>query len=868
MADAFLSYARGDADIVRSIHSAMESDGREVWVDWEGIPPTAEWMAEIYAAIEAADYFVFVISPHSVTSEVCRLEIDHALGHNKRIVPLLVHPVDEALLNPEVAKLNWIAFDRKDTFESSLGDLRTAVTADLDYIRAHTRLLVRAREWESQRNESSLLLRGADLANSEALLRNECKPAITPLQTRYVAAGQRAAARRRSTIGAAMVVALLIAIGLAAWALVQRSIARENEALAVRREQTAKRLQFDSDMKLALREWESGRVGGAISLLEAHRDRAELFIWRYLKGLTRTDRAVVNVHRAISVFLTADGRTVYTGGDDSGLQRWDVTTQQAEQLSPREDRVNSIDMTKDGRFLAWVQKGRVHLLDLERNERRQPPMSRARSVRFSPDGTRLAVAKDPAIVLWDIASWRQVWQRPYRGFLGAVSIAFIPGSDLLALGDDKGKIIVWNIESDTLEAQLQAPQGRKMYSMAAATTAHGQLEVWRVDGWQRRQLADVYHNSPTDGMLAFSADGHFLASPDGSIVKIWDLRSSQLVKSYRGHKRSISSLSWSADNEHIASGSYDGTVRVWKAIRDQRFTVRRLPIEWHPDEMLIRMSPDREYLLIGFTVLDVYNQKTLQHMATLGHGQPVARTVFSAEAKLVATVTGPYDEQPDWPGPELRIWDLQTGNVRSQLPIHGRWIGQIEFHDEGRRLRFEVEHGDETSTVHTWDIADGRFIENGDHTAQSAAKAAPDAPGPAPWAGAKNVIVAPGGVGAATRIRGNLIRLWPVSGGDPVQLTTHKAGVAEMAFSPDAQTLASITDTVLDVESPNGELKLWDAETGAELATFMLDGYLQQVGFTGDGSILSAAASDGRVFRFIAPLVELTDPGVKSPNNN
>jgi hypothetical protein len=59
---------------------------------------------------------------------------------------MLVHPVDEASLHPEVAKLNWIAFDREEEFERSLGALRTAVTADLDYIRAHTRLLVRAPE--------------------------------------------------------------------------------------------------------------------------------------------------------------------------------------------------------------------------------------------------------------------------------------------------------------------------------------------------------------------------------------------------------------------------------------------------------------------------------------------------------------------------------------------------------------------------------------------------------------------------------------------------------------------------------------------------------------------------------------------------
>jgi hypothetical protein len=55
--DVFISYAREDQDFVRSLHNALAEQGRNSWVDWQGIPPTAEWMAEVKAAIEAADSF-------------------------------------------------------------------------------------------------------------------------------------------------------------------------------------------------------------------------------------------------------------------------------------------------------------------------------------------------------------------------------------------------------------------------------------------------------------------------------------------------------------------------------------------------------------------------------------------------------------------------------------------------------------------------------------------------------------------------------------------------------------------------------------------------------------------------------------------
>ena len=54
-----------------------------------GIPPTAEWRDEVYASIQAADTFLFIISPDSVVSEICTLEIEHAIQHNKRLVPVV-----------------------------------------------------------------------------------------------------------------------------------------------------------------------------------------------------------------------------------------------------------------------------------------------------------------------------------------------------------------------------------------------------------------------------------------------------------------------------------------------------------------------------------------------------------------------------------------------------------------------------------------------------------------------------------------------------------------------------------------------------------------------------------------------------------
>ena len=94
MPDIFISYARENRDFVHRLDESLKSRGREAWVDWEGIRPTEEFMQAIYGAIEAADTFVFVLTPDSVASVVCGHEIAHAAAHNKRMVPIVAREVN------------------------------------------------------------------------------------------------------------------------------------------------------------------------------------------------------------------------------------------------------------------------------------------------------------------------------------------------------------------------------------------------------------------------------------------------------------------------------------------------------------------------------------------------------------------------------------------------------------------------------------------------------------------------------------------------------------------------------------------------------------------------------------------------------
>ncbi len=144
MSDVFISYSRRDIDFVRHLFDQLTARDREPWADWQDIPPTADWLAEIYRGIEAADSFLFIISPDSVASEICTLEIEHAVKHNKRLVPVVWQDAED--VHQSMTAHNWVFLRAEDNFKANFELLIDALETDFDHVREHTRLLTRAIE--------------------------------------------------------------------------------------------------------------------------------------------------------------------------------------------------------------------------------------------------------------------------------------------------------------------------------------------------------------------------------------------------------------------------------------------------------------------------------------------------------------------------------------------------------------------------------------------------------------------------------------------------------------------------------------------------------------------------------------------------
>ena len=109
---------------------------------------------------------------HSVDSEICTLEIEHAVKHNKRLVPVVWKDADD--VDQSMSAHNWVFLREEDDFEANFELLIDVLDTDLEYAKEHTRLLTRAIEWDQDNRTRGL-----------ALDKQELQP--TELHTEYVA---------------------------------------------------------------------------------------------------------------------------------------------------------------------------------------------------------------------------------------------------------------------------------------------------------------------------------------------------------------------------------------------------------------------------------------------------------------------------------------------------------------------------------------------------------------------------------------------------------------------------------------------------------------------------------------------------------
>src|SRR5215217_3363867 len=416
MAKLFVSYSRKDSVAARKLIEAFRAIEQDVWVDWEAIPPAADWLEQILHGIEEADAFLFMVSPNSIASEVCKVEIGHAAKNNKRIIPIVLRDANPQDAPEIIRKLNWTFIRETDNFEEGLAKVKTAIELDLDWLEEHRRLQIRALEWH-RKKDVSLLLRGRDLRNAEHMFQTYTSkdPIPTDLQRKYIEYSRRIERNRTFAVLTGSVALIIMAVlAYTAWQqsiranhsaeqekqqrviavqkadeaetarakeAIQRQIAETAQAAEATQRQLAeqRKTEAEAQRSAARAQIFQARPGelytSTLLAIDSMRrnpsDEAEQILRKNILMLPRPVIQLSQAGKINSVAFNRDRSSFVTGSEDGTVCAWRIqdTVSKMFCTPPDHPAVNAVAFNANGSFIAMGdQAGLVQVLDSQTGE--------------------------------------------------------------------------------------------------------------------------------------------------------------------------------------------------------------------------------------------------------------------------------------------------------------------------------------------------------------------------------------------------------------------------------------------------------------------------------------------------------------------
>ncbi|MFY7806812.1 MAG: WD40 repeat domain-containing protein [Limnoraphis robusta] len=164
-----------------------------------------------------------------------------------------------------------------------------------------------------------------------------------------------------------------------------------------------------------------------------------------------------------------------------------------------------------------------------------------------------------------------------------------------------------------------------------------------------------------------------------------------------GHSTWVYAVTISSDNQYLASASYDGTIKIWNLKTGQLLH----SFSGHTDAIeTLTISPDNKILISGGwdNRIRVWNLETGELIRTLkGHGEDVKTVAISSDGKWLAS--GSVDQT-------IKLWNLSTGKEHFSLKT-SNWVRSIVFSPDNQTLV----SGSENGSVQIWSLTDGKLLD-------------------------------------------------------------------------------------------------------------------------------------------------------------
>lgn len=261
--------------------------------------------------------------------------------------------------------------------------------------------------------------------------------------------------------------------------------------------------------------------------------------------------------------------------------------------------------------------------------------------------------------------------------------------------------------------------------------------------------------------VSISFDGEILASSRGQDIQLWNLQTGELLDTLSSHQANVRSVAISPDGKTLASGSGDGTVKLWD-----------IPT----GEMLVSFLHSGVVTAVGFTAdgravigcsadrgMKSWNIYTGRLLHRMNGSQPIA---FGAGGLRMAASGGPRF---------IRLWNAEQGQLLKNLAIpntnNNAGIEAIAFSEDGQTIAHAMKG---ESKILVWDVETWKVR----YTLEKHSQAI------------KAIAISPDGKILASSSEDGNINLWDLGTG---KLLRSIKGDGAIVFSPDNKKLVSVS---------------------------------------------------------------------------
>ncbi len=543
-----------------------------------------------------------------------------------------------------------------------------------------------------------------------------------------------------------------------------------------------------------------------------------------------------------SLVITDDGRRVVSGGRDSYVKLWHLDEHFEETLGKHETPVLSVAISSDNSVVAsGAEDGTLQVYRLgDKFHSAQVGPNHTLSIlslAFRPgaqDQWLASTSLDGTLRLWNVNDG-QIKAIPLTEDESWVqTVVFTLDGDNLICGSDNGQIRIRRINDTTVLRLLSGHSGSihtLHVSLITGRLLSGSqdrtLRIWDIE--TGAMLAEPIVEGGHVSSVTWSSDGRHIASGSGGQVNIYDSTEIMLKVPWDASATPVivdsplSAVVMSSDGRWIAAGSTNGVVRIWRKGSDGTWGIPELR-KGHRDHIWsAAKSQDEERFATGSAdgAIRVWSVDQSYSAA-----EPlVIKVQYAVRSIAFSTAPGSCDLASACLNGEVKIWNSETGDLMhtfGKFPFH---CTSVAYAPDGLTLAAGYFDG----AVRLWDISTGTVTQSLD-----------------PHCEPTDPILSlafSSYCKIATGTQRGSVRIWDFR--TAAMLTdlhnVHTNQVFSVAFSPNGKHLAS--------GCWDNAIKLWDASTGQSLQKSPR-GHTRRIyslTFSADGSSIVSSSGDATI---------------------